>query len=57
MPWLLHRIAVSRRYQDSLREITDEWGLEEVVVANEVLDALEDAADRAARSREVTRGR
>lgn len=57
MPWLVHRIAVSRRYSDSLVDIMERWGLEEVVVANEVLDALEDATDRASREREVTRGR
>ena len=43
VPWLIHRIAVSRRYNDSLREICDEWGLEDVMGANAVLDALEEA--------------
>jgi hypothetical protein len=34
---------VSGRYNDSLREILTEWGLAEVMDANAVLDALEDA--------------
>ena len=54
VPWLVHRVAVSRRYSDSLATILDQWSIDDVVTANEVLDALEEAESRA--MREVTRG-
>jgi hypothetical protein len=54
VPWLVHRVAVSRRYSDSLHTILTEWSLDDVITANEVLDALDDAADRA--EKEATRG-
>lgn len=43
----MHRIATSRRYSDSLHTIETEWSVEDVMLANEVLDALEDAEIRA----------
>ncbi len=48
-------MAVSRRYSDSLVDIMERWSLDDVITANEVLDALDDAADRA--EKEATRGR
>lgn len=46
-------MAVSRRYTDTLVDIMERWSIDDVITANEVLDALDDAADRA---EEVTRG-
>lgn len=43
MPWLLHRVATSERYHDSLAEIANEWGLDDVLDAHDVLDAFDDA--------------
>lgn len=40
-------MAVSRRYTDTLVDIMERWSLDDVITANEVLDALDDAADRA----------
>lgn len=48
-------MAVARRYSDSLHTIVTEWSIDDVITANEVLDALDDAADRA--EKEATRGR
>jgi hypothetical protein len=47
VPWIVHRIATSRRYTDSLHTILTEWSLEQVLEANDVLDAIEDAERRA----------
>jgi len=41
--WPIHRVAVSRRYSDSLHVIETEWSLADVWRANAVLDAIEDA--------------
>jgi hypothetical protein len=54
VPWLVHRVAVSRRYSDPLATILGEWSIDDVVTANEILDALEEAEERS--MREVTRG-
>ena len=54
VPWLVHRVAVSRRYSDPLATILDQWSIDDVVTANEVLDALEEAEERS--MREVSRG-
>ncbi len=55
MPWLVHRVATSRRYSDTLVDIMERWSIDDVITANEVLDALDDAADRA--EKEAGRGR
>lgn len=44
---MVHRIATSRRYTDSLHTILTAWTLADVCDANLVLDALEDAEARA----------
>jgi hypothetical protein len=41
--WPAHRIATSGRYHDSLHTILTEWGLPDIRLANELLDAFEDA--------------
>lgn len=51
MPWIIHRVAVSRRYTDSLFTIETEWSLADVYTANAVLDAIEDAEALAAEGR------
>jgi hypothetical protein len=50
--WLVHRVATSRRYTDPLAVILTQWSLPDVVEANLVLDALEDAEARARESAE-----
>ena len=52
MSWLVHRVATSRRYTDPLAVILTQWSLPDVVEANLVLDALEDAEARARESAE-----
>ncbi len=51
--WNIHRIASSQRYSSSLIEIENEWTIDEVWDANEVLDILklaeEKASEKAAR--------
>lgn len=47
VPWMVHRIATSRRYCDPLHTIMTRWSLVDVFEANLVLDALEDAEERA----------
>lgn len=39
---MIHRVAISR-YKDPLHTIMTEWSLADVLDANSVLDALEDA--------------
>lgn len=56
MPWLVHRVATSRRYNDSLADIMERWGLDDVITANEVLDAYDDARARAEDERRRERG-
>lgn len=46
--WFFHRVASSDRYSASLREIQDEWTLDDVLDAHLVLDAFEEADRRAA---------
>lgn len=36
--WLIHRVATSRRYSSSLMEIQQQWSLDDVMDAIEVLD-------------------
>ena len=45
VPWVVHRVAVSGHYRDSLVDILDRWTLTELVDAHAVIDAL-DAARR-----------
>jgi hypothetical protein len=52
VPWRVHRIAVSGRYTDPLHTLLTEWSLGDVLDANEMLDALEDAQAAAAQSEE-----
>ena len=47
VPWLVHRVATSRRYSDSLHTILTQWSVLDVFEANLVLDAIEDAEARA----------
>ena len=47
VPWMVHRIATSRRYSDPLHTIKTRWSLVDVFEANLVLDAVEDAEARA----------
>lgn len=47
MPWTVHRVATSGRYHDALHTILTEWSLADVMDANAILDALDDAAERA----------
>ena len=49
IPWPVHRVAVSGRYHDPLHTILTQWSLADVMDANSVLDALEDASARAER--------
>lgn len=44
---MLHRVATSRRYNDTLADIEERWGLADVLDACRVLDALEDAEEEA----------
>jgi len=39
----VHRVATSGYYNDSLTEIMTQWSLSDVVDANIVIDAYEDA--------------
>jgi hypothetical protein len=41
----VHRIAVSRRYSDSLHTILNHWDLQMLLDANAILDSLEDAEE------------
>lgn len=50
-PWMVHRVATSGHYRDSLHTILTEWTLADVYAANQVIDALADAADRASREK------
>jgi hypothetical protein len=43
IPWAVHRIATSRRYNDSLHTILSRWSVADVFDANDVLDALDAA--------------
>lgn len=43
VPWLFHRVAVSRLYRASLREVCDEWSFQDVMDAHDVLDAFDAA--------------
>lgn len=43
VPWLLHRVAVSGYYHDSLATIASEWSLQDIVDAHDVIDALDEA--------------
>lgn len=54
LPWPVHRVATSGYYRDSLVEIMTQWSLADVINANGVIDAYEDAKARAA---EEDRGR
>lgn len=47
-PWMVHRVATSGHYRDSLHTILTEWTLPDVVAANQIIDALADAEYRAA---------
>lgn len=43
VPWVVHRVAVAGYYHDSLHTIMTSWSLADVVDANEVCDALDEA--------------
>lgn len=46
LPWPVHRVALSE-YGDSLEVVSTRWSLADVVDANLVLDAMDDARARA----------
>lgn len=48
LPWPVHRVATSGYYRDSFVEIMTQWSLADVINANDVIDAYEDAKARAA---------
>lgn len=43
LPWVAHRVAVSGHYHDSLHTILTAWTLADIIDANDVCDALDDA--------------
>lgn len=43
VPWLIHRVAVSGYYHDSLDTIATRWSLADIVDAHDVIDALDAA--------------
>ena len=43
LPWLLHRVAVSGYYHDSLDTIATRWSLQDIVDAHDVIDAFDEA--------------
>lgn len=47
--WPVHRIATAGVYTDPLATILDRWTLADVVDANAVIDALDEARARAAK--------
>jgi hypothetical protein len=57
MDWLIHRVATSSRYKDSLQTIETEWSLLDVLLANELLDNIDAAEARHARSGATRRQR
>lgn len=47
IPWPVHRVATSGYYHDALSDIMTRWSLSDVMDANEVIDAYEDAKAQA----------
>jgi hypothetical protein len=45
--WFLERILVSERYTVSRRELETYWTIEDVLSAHQVLDAIDEAHERA----------
>ena len=43
VPWVVHRIAVSGHYRDTFTGIVSTWSLADVMDANAICDALDDA--------------
>jgi hypothetical protein len=43
--WSIHRVAVSGKYRDPLHTIETEWSFQDLLDANDVLDAIEDAEE------------
>lgn len=48
VPWPIHRVATAGYYTDALETICTRWSLVDVVDANAVIDAWEDAKARIA---------
>ena len=51
IPWPVWRVATSGRFGDSLHTILNEWTLAQVYAANQVIDALSVAEERASKER------
>lgn len=45
--WPVHRVATSGRYHDSWHTIMNDWTIADVFDACDVIDALDDAEQRA----------
>ncbi len=45
--WFIWRLVVHPRIQESKQDIEENWTLEEVEIAHQVLDALEEAEEKA----------
>ena len=43
VPWVVHRVAVSGHYRDTLEAILARWSLADLVDAHDVCDALDTA--------------
>ena len=48
--WNVHRIASSNRYSSSLKEVEEDWSIDDVWDANVVLDLYDEAERKAAQN-------